>query len=170
MGEPALQLVRDLGGDWDEDPEPVMVRTAAAEAAVRDDAEPAPMRVRAHQRPGAPARVKSSVQALPPIGAALLAEITASMRASTTAGAPWEVQPPSVVDLHQQVMRRAGIFDAVPALKVCYIGLGHVCLLACAAGYWATWAFFGSPGRLALSVALYFVLSATGFPVPHIQF
>jgi hypothetical protein len=169
MSEPALKLVRDLGGDWDENQEAPLARTAAeAAAAVPDEAKTGSNRARTRQRPSAPARVKSSVLLLPPIWSALVAELGASMRASATAGPPWEVQPPSISGLHDQVMRRSDAFAGLPAVKAGYVVLGHLCALAAAACYWAGWSFFGSPGRLALTLTLLIVLRATGV-LPHVS-
>lgn len=164
-GEASERLVRDLTGDWDTS-RPV---TAAAEAeAAPEDAGNDPQRARVH--PCTRARARDSIALLPVWGAAVWEEISASLRASASHGAPWEEQPVSVVQLREQVMRKAHQHDAFPPLRMLYILWGHLFTIPVSAlGYGLLWAVIQSPGRTLLTLILWTVLSATGVLPPQFR-
>lgn len=89
------------------------------------------------------------------------------MRHDVRHGAPWEEQPVSLVQLREQVMRRAEVHSALPLLRQAYIVWGHLFTLPLAAlGYGFLWAVIQSPGRMFLSVFIYAILRATGILPP----
>lgn len=161
----ATLRVVDLSGDWPYDDAEPRAGTAAEAAAAAVEAEPetAPT---VHPCTRARVHAKSSLLLLPPVWSVLVGEVTDFMRAGEGNSAPWEVQPPSLAGLHDQVMRRSETFAGLPAARGAYIGVGYLCALACAGCYWAGWVLFGSPGRLVLSVLLFIVLRVTGVLPP----
>jgi hypothetical protein len=156
----ALRIVKDLDGDWPQD----MPQTAAA-AEVPPEAGDGAHRMPASPHAGARAR-EGSLPLLLLFWRVAREEAADFMRAGEGAGAPWEVQPPSLAGLHGQVMRRSEFFAGLPAARGAYIGAGWLCALACAGCYWAGWVLFGSPGRLVLSVLACIVLRVTGIIPP----